>query len=274
MDNSSNKRIVFFISDRSGKTSELIGQSLLSQFDSVEFEIKTYSFVTSVEDVTSVAEEISKQLSLTSQKPLVFSTLVDPKLHRIIESTNACVIGLFSNFIAPLEETLGIESSHTIGKPHEEYDETSYKKRIDAIDFTMKNDDGININQFSEADVILIGVSRSGKTPTCLYLALNFSLRAANYPLTDDDLQYEDLPEFLRLHKDKIIGLTIKPEHLSAIRQQRRPESEYSSLVKCKSEVIEAEAMMRKAGIFMIESTSMSIEEIAINIIKEKHLYH
>ena len=274
MNDSTSKRLVFFISDRSGKTSELIGQSLLSQFDDIEFEIQTYSFVTTVDEVIKVAEEIQQQETLTSLKPLVFSTLVDSKLQDILESTNACVIGLFSNFIAPLEEVLGVESSHTIGKPHEEYDEINYKKRIDAIDFTMKNDDGIKTNQFDEADIILIGVSRSGKTPTCLYLALNFSLKAANYPLTDDDLKFEGIPKFLVPYKNKIVGLTIRPDHLSAIRQQRRPESEYSSLSKCKSEVKEAEAIIQKEGIYMIESTSMSIEEIAINIIKEKHLYH
>ena len=267
------KRLVFFVSDRSGKTSELIGQSLLSQFEGIEFEVSTHPFVSTVEDAKKVAEEIRHEKQTTGQEPLVFSTLVDEELQEIIDRTDACVIGLFSRFIAPLEQSLGVKSSHTIGKPHEAYDEKEYKQRVEAIDFTLKNDDGIQTSQFNEADIILIGVSRSGKTPTCLYLALNFSIKAANFPLTDDDLQNNALPDFLMPYKEKVVGLTIKPAQLSAIRQQRRPKSEYSSLNKCKSEVKLAEAIMHSENLFVVESTAMSIEEIAVSIVKEKHLY-
>jgi regulator of PEP synthase PpsR (kinase-PPPase family) len=266
--------LVFFVSDRTGKTSELIAQSLLTQFDGIEFEYKTFPFITTQADAKKVATEIEQKKLLIGQKPLVFSTLVDPDLQEIIVATDAFVISLFSEFIEPLEEALQMESSHTIGMPHEEYDAQDYKGRIDAIDFTMKNDDGIKTSQFDKADVILIGVSRSGKTPTCLYLALNFSLKAANYPLTEDDLSHDTIPEFLLPFSEKIIGLTIQADQLSAIRQQRRPKSDYSSLNKCKTEIKLAETMMKKAGVYVVDSTAMSIEEIAVNIVKEKQLLH
>ena len=150
--------------------------------------------------------KLNRQKLISGQKPLVFSTLVNSALQDIIAATDAFVISLFSEFIEPLEEALQMESSHTIGMPHEEYDAQDYKGRIDAIDFTMKNDDGIKTSQFDKADVILIGVSRSGKTPTCLYLALNFSLKAANYPLTDDDLNQETIPEFLYLFQKRLLA--------------------------------------------------------------------
>ena len=274
MDIKSNKRLVFFVSDRTGKTSELIAQSLLTQFDGFEFKYRTFPFITTQNDAKKVATEIEQQKLISGQKPLVFSTLVNSALQDIIAATDAFVISLFSEFIEPLEEALQMESSHTIGMPHEEYDAQDYKGRIDAIDFTMKNDDGIKTSQFDKADVILIGVSRSGKTPTCLYLALNFSLKAANYPLTDDDLNQETIPEFVVPFSEKIIGLTIQADQLSAIRQQRRPKSDYSSLNKCKTEIKLAETMMNNAGIYVVDSTAMSIEEIAVNIIKEKQLLH
>ncbi len=219
-----------------------------------------------------VAKEIQQQKVTTGQEVLVFSTLVDSELEEIISATDACVISLYSAFIGTLENALATESSHEIGKPHEEYDDSHYNQRIDAIDYTMKNDDGVSTSKYKDADVILIGVSRSAKTPTCLYLALNFSIKAANYPLTDDDLDNDALPEFLTPYMDKIIGLTIKPDQLSAIRQQRRPKSDYASLRQCQKEIRQAEKMMTKAGLTVLDSTVMSIEEIAVNVVKIKQL--
>ena len=185
-------------------------------------------------------------LITTGNQPIVFSTLVNGNLQQFISSTDACVMSLFNTYIEPLEKSLQIESSHTIGKPHEEYGNKVYKKHMDAIDFTLKNDDGIRTNKFSEADVILLGVSRSAKTPTCLYLAMNFSIKAANYPLTDDDLMNDTLQDFLLSYIDKIVGLTIRPDQLSAIRQQRRPMTAYASLKKCQEEVKKAGRIMNK----------------------------
>lgn len=272
MNNISRKRSVFFVSDRTGKTAESLGQSLLSQFDGVEFVYKTYSFVSTEIEAHFVASEIKNDSVATGQQPIVFSTLVNDDIQQFISSADACVISLFNTFIEPLEKSLQIESSHTIGKPHEEFGDEDYKKHMDAIEFTLKNDDGIRTNLFDKADVILLGVSRSAKTPTCLYLAMNFSIKAANYPLTDDDLKSDTLPKFLLPYIDKIVGLTIRPDQLSAIRQQRRPKTDYASLKKCQDEIKHAGIIMQHHDIFILDSTAMSIEEIAVNIVKEKEL--
>lgn len=272
MTDQSLRRSVFFVSDRTGKTAESIGLSLLSQFGSVEFDYKTYSFVTTLEDAEQVVTDIQKITQYAGLPPIVISTIVDEVVEASIAKTDACLISLFNAFIDPLEQHLGIESSHSAGQPHEEFDDTEYSEHIDAIEFTLRNDDGMLTTQFEEADVILVGVSRCAKTPTCLYLAMNFSIKAANYPLTDDDLDKTNLPDFIQKHIDKTVGLTIRPDQLSAIRQQRRPNSPYASLDKCKKEVKLAEKMMQRAGLTVFDSTSISIEEIAVKIAKEKKL--
>ncbi len=266
------KRTAFFVSDRTGKTAESIGQSLMSQFDEFEFEQRNFSFVTTKSEAQIVANEIRQNNELTGQQPLVFSTLVDGELQAIIAATGACVISLFNAFIEPLENSLQTKSSHTMGKVHEEFDDKDYKGRIDSIDFTLSHDDGLKTEQFDQADIVVLGVSRTAKTPTCLYLAMNFSLKAANYPLTDDDLVASELPACLTPCLDKLVGLTIRPEQLSAIRQRRRPGSEYASIEQCTREIRLAEVLMKHAGIHIIDSSYMSIEEIAVNIIREKQL--
>ncbi|HSR63130.1 MAG TPA: pyruvate, phosphate dikinase/phosphoenolpyruvate synthase regulator, partial [Gammaproteobacteria bacterium] len=217
--------------------------------------------------------EIIRQNTIKNGKaPVVFSTLVDAEFQRTLAETDACIVDLFFTFIEPLEKHLEAHSSHTIGKPHEEIDDVDYQTRMDALDFTLRHDDGMHVGRFAEADVIIIGVSRTGKTPTCLYLAMHFSVKAANYPLTDDDLENDNLPDFLLKHRDKIVGLTISPEQLSLRREQRRPNSRYSDVNKCREEVRRAETIMQKAGIMMINSTTTSIEETAVQIIREKKL--
>ncbi len=272
MNNKQNKRSVFYVSDRTGKTAESLGQSLLSQFDGIEFSDRTFAFVITEMEAHFVAGQIQREYEASGVQPIVFSTLVNDEIQQFISATDACVISLFNAFIEPLEKSLQVKSSHTIGKPHEEFGDEDYKEQMDAIDFTLKNDDGIRTNLFDKAEVILVGVSRSAKTPTCLYLAMHFSIKAANYPLTDDDLDNDKLPGFLLPYIDKIVGLTIRADQLSAIRQQRRPNTVYATLKKCRHEVKHAEIMMEKAGLFILDSTAMSIEEIAVNLVKEKEL--
>ena len=265
-------RTVFFVSDRTGKTAEYIGESLLSQFDGIRFEQQSFSFVNSSAEAGRIARQIRQNAAATGRQPLVFSTLVDEALQELIASTGACVISLFNAFIDPLEKSLGVKSSHTIGRPHEEYSDKAYKKHIDAIEFALKHDDGRQTRHYDQADVILIGVSRSAKTPTCLYLAMNFFIKAANYPLTDDELKQQALPDFLLPYRARLVGLTIRPDQLSIIREQRRPGSPYADLQTCRAEVRRAERMMQEHNLYVLDSSSISIEELAVGIVKEKGL--
>src|SRR5439155_10790899 len=203
------------------------------------------------------------------QRPIVFSTLVKPDLSDVIRKSNGMHMDLIQTFVAPLEQELGVKSTHTIGRSHNVVDSEEYKNRIEAINFSLAHDDGQSHKSLATADVILVGVSRSGKTPTSLYLAMQYGLKTANYPLIPEDFERRQLPSALVPHRKKIFGLTIAPERLSQIRNERRPNSTYASLANCRNEIHEAEAMMRREGIRWLSTTTKSIEEIATTILQE-----
>jgi [pyruvate, water dikinase]-phosphate phosphotransferase / [pyruvate, water dikinase] kinase len=262
------RRTVFFVSDGTGITAQMLGHSLLTQFEGVEFNQVTLPFV----DTAEKAEECLARISAEAQngtQPVVFSTLVNHDVRSVVRKANALFIDFFESFIDPLEAGLGVKSSHTIGRSHSAMDKKEYQQRIEAINFAMAHDDGASHRELGQADVILIGVSRSGKTPTSLYLAMQFGVKAANYPLIPEDLDRMKLPEALRGEKHRLYGLTIAPERLHEIRKERRPGSKYADLDNCRYEVDEAEALMRREGIRSINSTSKSIEEIATTILRE-----
>jgi regulator of PEP synthase PpsR (kinase-PPPase family) len=262
------KRKVFFVSDRTGLTAESYGSSLLAQFPGFEFDSIKHAYVDSEEQALITAGVIDREAILSDDEPIVFSTLVEPDIQNIIENTNACVINLFGTFLGPLEECLGEQSAHTLGKSIDVFGRNGYAKRLDAIDYALAHDDGVRPDQYDDAEIILVGVSRSGKTPTCLLLAMNHSICACNYPLTEDELDKETLPDVLLKHKHKLIGLTISPGQLSNIREKRRPGSKYASLNYCKKEVKIAEQMFARANIPFFETTDTSIEELAGSVIK------
>jgi hypothetical protein len=261
-------RKVFFVSDRTGLTAESYGKCLLAQFPDLEFETITLAFVDTPEKALQAREKINETSLESNLKPVVFSTLVHDDEQYIIESANACVISLFHSYIGSLESFFGVESSHKQGVSRIAFSDTTYQRRLDAIDFVLTYDDGVRPDHYNDADVILAGVSRCGKTPTSLYLAMNFSLKVANYPLTPEDLSSDELPQCLLDNIDKLVGLTIKPVPLSRIRRQRRPGSEYASLEICQAELTQAQAMFDKAGIAVFETTDTSIEEISSRVVR------
>ena len=262
------RRTVFFLSDGTGITAQMLGHSLLTQFEGVEFNQVSLPFVDTPERAEECVARISAEAGNGGQ-PIVFSTLVNQELREVVRRSNALFIDFFESFIDPLEAALGVKSSHTIGRSHSAMDKKEYHQRIEAINFAMAHDDGASHRELGQADVILIGVSRSGKTPTSLYLALQFGVKAANYPLIPEDFQRMKLPEALRADKSRLYGLTIAPERLHEIRRERRPDSRYADLDNCRYEVEEAEKLMRREGIRSINSTSKSIEEIATTILRE-----
>jgi len=273
------RRVIFFVSDGTGITAQMLGHSLLTQFEGIEFAEVTVPFVDSVEKaqecLARVQEEAAK--SNGSGKPIVFSTLVNSDVREVLRASDALILEFFETFIDPLEAELGLRSTHAIGRSHSAMDKQEYAQRIEAVNFAMTHDDGASHVDLDQAHVILVGVSRCGKTPTSLYLALQFGVLAANYPLIPEDFERGVLPPILREHQHKLYGLTIAPERLSEIRQSRRPNSKYADLDNCRREVLEAERMMRRAGVTWVNSTVKSIEEIATTILRElklqRHMY-
>jgi hypothetical protein len=261
------QRTVFFVSDRTGITAEVLGNSLLSQFEALDFQRKTIPFVDTPEKVEEVLRRIDQTAVAEGRRPLVFSSIVDESMSAQLGRANAMVLDLFQVFIAPLESELRLKSSHAAGRSHGIANPIQYFARMEAINFTQAHDDGATTRDLDKAQVILIGVSRCGKTPTSLYLALQFGVLAANFPLTPDDFVDKRLPGSIRHHKQKLFGLTIDPERLQQIREARRPGSQYASLVNCRHEVREAQLLMQLEGVPMIDTTSRSIEEIATTIV-------
>ena len=266
------RRTVFFVSDGTGITAQMLGHSLLTQFEGVEFNQVTLPFVDSVDKAEECLERIEREALRADGQPIVFSTLVNGDVREVVRRANALFVDFFETFIGPLEDGLGVKSSHTIGRSHSALDKQEYQRRIEAVNFSMAHDDGASHRDLNEADVILVGVSRSGKTPTSLYLALQFGVKAANYPLIPEDFERDRLPEALQAYRKKLYGLTIAPERLQEIRRERRPGSQYADPANCRYEVERAEALMRRAEIRWINSTAKSIEEIATTILRELNL--
>ena len=263
--------------DNSGAPTRLerhhrVHQSLLTQFPGSEFVTRTLPFVKNQVAAQAAADIIRAAREEDGIPPLVFSTLTDPAAQYIIANSNEHVFDLFGTFIEPLEDALGQESSHTAGRMHGVTDVTAYERRLSALNFTLGHDDGVLLRDLSESDVVLVGVSRCGKTPTCLYLAMHYSLKASNYPLTDDDFERNALPPALTSCRDKLYGLTIQPEQLSRIRHERRPHGVYSTLAQCRGEVSRAEALFRSEKIPFLDTTTVSIEEIAATVVRDRGL--
>ncbi len=265
-------RKVFFISDGTAITAETLGRSLLIQFKGMSFHSETIPFVNTIEKAHAAAACIRNTIASDSCLPLVFSTLLDPQQREIFSATGAKLFDLFDLLVGPLEEAVGCDFSHTVGGAHSMLGGNSYFERVAATEYALAHDDGLGVKNFSLADVILTGVSRAGKTPTSLYLSLQFGIKAANYPLTEDELDPPHLPNALIDHKDKLFGLTIQPEQLARIREGRTPDSRYASLAQCRYEVSRTESLFRAEAIPFLDSTAVSIEELASLIVQQKSL--
>jgi regulator of PEP synthase PpsR (kinase-PPPase family) len=260
-------RTVFIVSDGTGITAETFSHSILAQFET-EFKQIRIPFVNTIEKARQALLEINSNSMKNGVKPIVFSTLVNVEINALINTSQAMVLDMFHTFVAPLEIELALKSTHAMGRFHQNIETESYKNRIEAINFSLAHDDGQSHKNLEEADVILVGVSRSGKTPTCLYLAMQYGIKSANYPLIPDDFERGELPSELNKYYPKLFGLTIEAQRLSQIRNERRPGSKYASLENCRYEINEAQAMMERYNIPWLSSTHKSIEEIATTILQ------
>ncbi len=263
---------VYFLSNGTAITAETLGLSLLAQFPGHQFKTKTIPFVDSFDKASAVREEVDQCTADGNQLPIVICTMGDADLMKIISQSKALVIDPFGDFLPRLEKALAAEH-HQPGQSHRIINPSIYESRIDAIDYAMLHDDGGRTRTYPEADIILIGVSRSGKTPSCLYLALQFGLKAANYPITEEDMEGDTLPAPIRPHRDRLYGLTTDLNRLVNMRQARRPNSRYSSLEQCRYELKAVEDMFRRHDIRYINTAQMSVEEIAAHIIRDTGLH-
>ena len=260
------RRTVFFVSDQTGVTAETMGHSLLTQFGGQEFRPVTLPFVSTVDKADEAVRKINRAADEEGMRPIVFSTLVQDDLRDIVMKSNGLFLDFFAAFVGPLERELNTRSTHLAGRAHGMVDLATYTTRINATNFALANDDGTGAD-YEHADVILTGVSRSGKTPTCLYMALQYGIFAANYPLTEDDLEANTLPARIEPYRRKLYALTIRPERLQQIRSERRPESRYASRQQVQYELRTAEALFSRYAIPVLDTTECSIEEIASRIL-------
>ncbi len=264
------KRTALFISDGTGITAETLGQSLLAQFDGLELRCITRPYIDTAEKAHAIVEEIDRLAQTDQARPIVVDTIINTQIRDILAQANAFRVDIFASYLGPLEQELNIGSSYSVGKSHSIAHSSNYMDRIDAVHYALENDDGGHTRHYDSADIILVGVSRCGKTPTCLYMAMQYGIRAANYPLTEEDMECLQLPRSLREHRDKLFGLTIDVDRLAAIRHERKPNSRYSSYSQCEFEVREVEGLFARENINFINTTHFSVEEISAKIMVEK----
>jgi regulator of PEP synthase PpsR (kinase-PPPase family) len=266
------KRTVFYLSDRTGITAEMLGHSLLTQFEGIDFQQVTLPYIDSADKAEEAVVRINSTAERDGERPLLFSTLVNMEVREIISQSNGMMLDFFDTFINPLEKELRTNATTVVGRSHGIGAYENYKARIDAVNFALRSDDGSDLRDYPVADIILIGVSRTGKTPTCIYLALQYGLFSANYPITEDDMSSSYLPVTLEPFREKLFGLSIDPMRLHQIRQERRSHSRYASLEQCEFEVQKVNEIYRREKIPFIDTSSASIEEIATTIIHKTGL--
>ncbi len=261
-------RTVFFVSESTGITAETLGHSLLSQFDTVEFEQVYMPYINTDLRAKALTQRMQEAADRDGARPIVFATMLNTEITAILRSGNCFYVELFEIFVEPLSAELGVPPSRKSGRSHAITKPSYYTKRIEAINFAMANDDGIRPDNFHRADVVLTGVSRSGKTPTCLYLAMHYGLRSANYPITEEDFERGDVPQLLYSCRHKLFALTIDPQRLQLIREERRPGSAYASLKRCQDDIRMAQQIFKRLQVPALNTTTQSIEEISSQIIK------
>ncbi len=262
------RRTVFFVSDQTGVTAETMGHSLLTQFDGLDFRPITLPFITTLDKAREAVSKIDQAARDEGSRPVVFATFVNNNVRDAVRRADCVFLDFFAAFLEPLEQEFGQPSAHVLGRAHGMTDLPAYTLRINATNFALANDDGAQTRDYDRADVILLGISRSGKTPTCVYMALQYATYAANYPLTDEDLDRSRLPAAVEPFRKKLFGLTIQPDRLQQIRQERRPDSRYASPQQCAYEVRAAEQLFQRQGVPFLETTDCSIEEIASRVLE------
>ncbi|MVN88356.1 pyruvate, phosphate dikinase/phosphoenolpyruvate synthase regulator [Deinococcus sp. HMF7620] len=259
-------RTVMIVSDHTGLTAENIARALLAHFPAQPLLYLRRPFTADVAAAQAVHREVCA-LADRGERPLVFTTVTRADVLAELQTCPAEVFDLLGPGLGVLEREFAMPAVREVGRHHDMHDSEAYLSRMDALDFALATDDGVGDRQYGLSDVILVGVSRAGKTPTSLFLALQHGVRASNYPLAEDDFERTGLPLPLEPWRAKLHGLTIDPRRLHAIRTQRKAGSRYASLEQCEHEVRRAERLFQRAGIPVRDTTTASVEEIAAGIL-------
>jgi [pyruvate, water dikinase]-phosphate phosphotransferase / [pyruvate, water dikinase] kinase len=260
---------IYFVSDGTAITAEVFGSAMLSFFD-VKVQTQSVPFLTTVEKAQGLCYQINEEIKKGTPS-LVFYTIADQEIRDIVQACDSHCYNLFGDLLSPIEQALGVPALPTAQKAHG-IKEGVYDGRIDAINYALANDDGCSVKNLDEAHIILLGVSRSGKTPTSLYLAMQYGIKAANYPITEDDFDPLKLPPALKAQKKKLYGLTIDAERLHEIRTGRMASSKYASLRQCRYELSEVETLYHQERIPYLNSTRLSVEEISTKVMADMNL--
>ncbi|HRG62349.1 MAG: kinase/pyrophosphorylase [Neisseriales bacterium] len=261
-------RSVFYISDQTGITTEKLGAALLGKFPQIEFRKESFPFADTPSKISQALIRVKNRFLTDGMKPIIVSSVITPKLRKLLDVDYALTLDFFDAFIGKMEAELGCQATHEISKIHGIGDEDKYNHRIDAIHYSLDNDDGVSSRHYDEADIIIIGVSRVGKTPTSIYLSVNYGIKVANYPLAEADLQTDHLPKALVPYHHKLFGLSIEVERLHSIRTHRLPNSKYAQLNTCVNEIQAAERIMNHCGVPFLNTSHKSIEEISVAIMQ------
>ncbi len=261
-------RDAYFISDSTGVTAETLGNALLANFPGVLFRRHTVPFVDSIRGAQNIAADIRAR----SGEPIIFTTVKSAQILDELAHADGVVIDLLGGHLRELETSLGTTASEQLGQFHGVGDMERYFARMRAVEYAIEHDDGQSMRALDIADVIIIAPSRCGKTPTTMYLALQYGLLVANYPLTDDDFPSDGLPATVARYAAKCFGLTTTPLRLSQVRHERRPDSRYSSLAQCTLEIRRAEDLYRRNRVPFLNSSTKSVEEMSAVIIQSMRL--
>ena len=264
---------IYLISDSTGETLERIFLALKAQFKNIEYKIHSYSFTRTENQILKILEDAQ-----TKDNSIILYTIVDNNLAKYLANTsdnkNIPCFGVLGNLILNFSKILNQRATHEPSGQHILNEE--YYDRIEAIQFTMNHDDGNLLNEIDKSDIILIGVSRTSKTPTSIYLA-NKGFRTSNIPLVNEN----SLPEKLKKnpHFTCVVGLSTEPERLADLRKNRmnslkeKENTEYTNLDKIKDEVLKAKKTFQKYKWPVIDVTRKSVEETAASIIKIHEIY-
>ncbi len=261
---------IYYISDSTGILAINLGQALICQFPEINFHEEKFPFIKTVIEANNTIKYILEQSS--GRLPIIFSTLVEPKIRKIFDHPQVELFDVCEVFLSRLENCLEAKALMLPGSSRQT-DDVSMARRVEAINYCLSHDDGTKLDEYNEADVVLLGVSRAGKTPVSVYLSSHMGLKSANYPLTNTDLDRYFLPEGVSRNRKKAVGLTTSAELLHSMRQKRYPDSNYARRNTCLQELEQAKQIFFKYDIPVIDTFGKSIEEIAAQIFQEIGLY-